>query len=324
MGRTNHQPAPIEGLHTQAGAKTRPRSLTRLLLATALAAPVGIVSFAIATKDQQAGTSDRLDLDHLVSLCDEDLAKYDIAAVNLACAVGLPGSEGIDFQGFSETLDRWADHVRRETERHLYQFQQNPAEFENSDAYFRMLLLVTVMMQDFNVHYDKGRIREPDFKNSEDLFVHGILRGKGGTCVSMPVVYAAVGRRLGYPLKLVSSKGHLFVRWDDPNGERLNIEGTNETGMATHPDEYYHAWPHPLTPDEISGGFFLKSQSPKQELAGFLSSRGHCCEDNGNLRMAVQAYSWATQVCPRDPVLRMFLNDAQGTLSKRTTNTVGE
>jgi hypothetical protein len=40
------------------------------------------------------------------------------------------------------------------------------------------------------------------------------------------VLYVAIGRRLGYPLKLVECKGHLFVRWEDAK-ERFNIEGTS-------------------------------------------------------------------------------------------------
>lgn len=40
------------------------------------------------------------------------------------------------------------------------------------------------------------------------------------------MLYVAIGRRLGYPLKLVECKGHLFVRWEDAK-ERFNIEGTS-------------------------------------------------------------------------------------------------
>ncbi len=43
----------------------------------------------------------------------------------------------------------------------------------------------------------------------------------------MPVLYVAIGRRLGYPLELVTTKGHVFACWEDSN-DRFNIEGTNE------------------------------------------------------------------------------------------------
>ena len=42
--------------------------------------------------------------------------------------------------------------------------------------------------------YNKQRVRDVDFKNSRDLFLHGMVGGaSGGTCVSMPVLYVAVG-----------------------------------------------------------------------------------------------------------------------------------
>ena len=67
----------------------------------------------------------------------------------------------------------------------------------------------------------------------------------------MPVLYVAVGRRLGYPLKLATTKGHLFARWDGLDHsypawrERFNIEGTH--GFSSYPDDYYKTWPFKLT-----------------------------------------------------------------------------
>ena len=115
-----------------------------------------------------------------------ELAKQDIALLNLRCADGLTD---VDIDKCLATLDRWAEAVKRDTDRHLYKFQQNPAEYENSEGYFRMMMLITVLQQDFNVHYNPDRIRSVDFKNPDDLFIHGMLASNnGGTCVSMPVL----------------------------------------------------------------------------------------------------------------------------------------
>ena len=75
------------------------------------------------------------------------------------------------------------------------------------------------------------KVHRPGLQGFARLFIHGIIDGPGGTCASMPVLYVAVGRRLGYPLKLVEARGHLLLRWDDPLGQRLgtpdvfNVEG---------------------------------------------------------------------------------------------------
>ena len=235
-------------------------------------------------------------IEDLIGLSDAELAKYDIAELNLACAAGLPGAERINAGEVRRTLDRWAERVRYETDRHLYKFHRNPDEYENSEAYFRTLVMISVLQQDLGVRYNPERINDPDFRDSEDLFIHGLLRGRGGTCASMPVLYVAVGRRLGYPLKLVQAKAHLFARWDDPQtGERFNIEATG-SGFADPPDDHYKEGKFYVTEMELATGRYLRSLTPRAELAGFLSSRAACLESNGRPVEADQVDRWAREL----------------------------
>jgi hypothetical protein len=121
----------------------------------------------------------------------------------------------------------------------------------------------------------------------------------------MPVMYVAVGRRLGYPLKLVQTRGHLFARRDDPAGrcfgfpETFNVEGAGE-GIASFDDEHYRTWPEPWTEIDETEGWYLKSMTPLEELASFLATRGDCLTNNGRLGEAVQAYAWASAIAPED------------------------
>ena len=75
------------------------------------------------------------------------------------------------------------------------------------------------------------------FRNPDDVFVTGLLRSRRGTCASFPVLIAALGRRVGYPIYLKMSYGHLFCFWDD-GVERFNLD-TNGEGVDTQSDEYY-------------------------------------------------------------------------------------
>lgn len=75
----------------------------------------------------------------------ESLARVDIAKMNLLCAQGLPGSEWLDIESLLLTIDQMAARVRSETERHAYQFRQNPAEFESSQGFFKMIMLAVVL-----------------------------------------------------------------------------------------------------------------------------------------------------------------------------------
>jgi Transglutaminase-like superfamily len=247
----------------------------------------------------------------LIRLSNTELAAQDLAAVNLACAAGLPGAEDLDVEGCLKMLAAWTAQVGRETARCAVQFQREPTAFENSWAYFRVLVLATVLQQDCGVRYDPTLIdREDFFADARNLFIHGILQGRGGTCSSLPPLYVAVGRRLGYPLKLVLSNSHVFARWDDPaTAERFNVECTSR-GLNCHPDGHYLAWPLPTTASEAAACGWLTSLTLLQELATFLANRGHCWLDNRRFHEAVDAYAWASSLAPGLPGHEAWLDAA--------------
>jgi hypothetical protein len=233
----------------------------------------------------------------------EQLRQVDIAEMNLLCAVGLSGAERIDIDKCLARLDQWAAKVKFETDRHLYRvLDPRWAEhYRHSESYLRAEMLLQVLQEDCGVKYNPQRIYDVDFTNSKDLFIHGTIDdSNGGTCASMPVLYVAVGRRLGYPLFLSHTKGHLFARWEDAK-ERFNIEGSGE-GISSHPDEYYHNWPFALSEAEKSWGCFLVSLTSQQELAGFLATRGHCLYDTGQFLSAEIAFYEAKRRDPFHPI----------------------
>lgn len=160
-----------------------------------------------------------------------------LALVNLRAARGLPGSENMDIEECVETLNEWAEHTKKVTDSQMHQFNTNPTKFNNSEAYFKMLVLKTVLFEDFKVKYkpdlslsNPSNVDLADFsyaKDSKDIFLHGLLSGnREGTCASLPVLVTVLGRILGYPLKLVPAKTHVFVRWEDAR-EKFNIEATS-------------------------------------------------------------------------------------------------
>jgi hypothetical protein len=245
----------------------------------------------------------------LLGLTPDELAKTDIAAMNLACAEGLPGFESVDPRAVLATIDEWAFLVKRETDRNFYKFLQNPPDFENSEGYFRMMTLVTVLQLDCGVQYDPDRVLQPNFADSRSVFVHGLTSGtKSGTCISMPVLYVAVGRRLGYPLKLVTTKAHAYAKWESP-AESFNIECTSR-GLLTPPDDHYREWPFKITEEEVAFGNFLKPLSPQQELALFFVTRGHSLADLERLSEAQEAYSTAHRLDPDCKINLGFLAEA--------------
>jgi hypothetical protein len=293
----------------------------------------GGVGSRIAGLNQQADSSVE-SLGALLSLPSSALQRVDIGKVNLLCAQGLPGADGFDVNGCLAKLDEVAARVRSETARHLYRFQAKPDEFENSEGFFRMVMLAVVLYEDFSVRYNPDRISTPGtldpndhfFADSRDLFIHGLLGERSsspspspalnplprhsqaaagqlstfnyphGTCSSLPVLQVAVGRRMGYPLKLVTTKGHLFVRWEGAQ-ERFNIEAAGN-GVNRFADDYYRHWPLEVAPAEEAAEGYLKSLTPPEELAVFLSIRGMCLREAGRLPEAAEAFAAAARLAP--------------------------
>ena len=119
-----------------------------------------------------------------------------------------------------------------------------------------------------------------------------------------------MGRRLGYPLKLVTTKGHLFVRWEDAH-ERFNIEAAGK-GVNRFTDDYYRHWPLEVTPAEEAAEGYLKSLTPPEELAVFLSIRGMCLREAGRLPEAAEAFAAAARLAPACRGYQVMLASLQG------------
>ena len=248
-------------------------------------------------------------LSQLVESADDTLSQLDIAVGNLVCAGDLPGMGAPDFDRRLDWLDEAARLVKLETDRHYYKFLDDPAAFDFSQARFCMVALVTVLQQQCGVRYNpKWQGLTPDQPvpesfglDASDLFIHAIIDQIGGTCGSLPVLYVAVGRRLGYPLRLVKAARHLFVRWDDPDGkrwhhsDRFNIEATGP-GIHFLPDDHYRTWPHPVSDEDVDSGIFLKSLTPREEVAEFVATRGYCLQANRRLNDAIQTFGEAVKL----------------------------
>ena len=141
---------------------------------------------------------------------------------------------------------------------------------------------------------------------SRDVFIHGLIADdrRMGTCSSMPVLYVAIGRRLGYPLKLVPTQNHLFVRWED-NREQFNVDATGQ-GMNMYDDNHYRQWPMPITHEQEQEFGYLKSMTPTDELTAFLGLRGHCLFAMGKIKEGVEAHELALRLSPNSRLQQLI------------------
>lgn len=254
--------------------------------------------------------------DELLRLSADDLRLCDIALVNLLCATGLPGSERLDLAGCLTALERWAVEVHQETERNFRFF--TPKTARDTPGFLRCWTLCKVLRHKRELRH---HLTPPDatptkryvgmgcvepgpkssYRSSEPIFLHGLLGPrKIGSCTSFPVLFAAVGRRLGYPIKLVLTVRHVFIRWDDPN-DAFNMD-SSEFHINRHPDDYYINWPKPWTDAEKRCGAYLRPITATRELGLFLGMRAACLHANHRWSEALANCELAQRLSPLDPL----------------------
>ena len=259
-------------------------------------------------------------LSELLALPPSDIDNADIARMNVLCAQGLRGSDNLEVDFYLNTLEQWARHVDSETRRNFHRFAENPKDYHDSLPYYRMLMLVTVLQQDFAALYNPERAlpqlrgeREPNdvfFADSRDVFLHGLLSGKHqGTCSSLPVLYVAVAQRLGYPVSLASAMGHFYVRYED-GGEHLNIDATT-IGFKTEPDEFYRHWPQPVSDEEARAYGLLRPMTKTETLGAFLTIRATVLTSMKQFDQAATAWKNAMRFLPNTPVLKQTVEHAE-------------
>lgn len=274
------------------------------------------VHFATASKPQAAQITPTpaikpanfkqpVSLSELLALKPENLGAIDIGLLNLLCAEGLPGAENLDIPECMATLDQWAESLRFQIDLNFHHYQENPAYYYHSTNFYNMVMMASILYTQMRIRYNPNLIEasanpKPDdhfFADSRNILIHGLLGpNRMGTCNSMPVLYVALGRRLGYPLKLVQGNGHFFMRWDGPT-ERFNMDGTTK-GIEKHDDEWYRNYPSRLTDEEIKANGLLQSMTPAQELATFLSTRATCLYEAGRLREVIASHAAAIRLEP--------------------------
>ncbi len=125
-----------------------------------------------------------------------------------------------------------------------------------------------------------------------DLFLHKVLERKRGYCLSLSVLYLAMGERLGLPLYGVVVPGHFFVRYDD-GSVRFNIETTNGGGTAK--DEHYIE--NYSVPPAIDGIYML-NLNKLQTLGCFFNNLGNVYSDMHDTESALMAFARAVEVAP--------------------------
>jgi hypothetical protein len=264
----------------------------------------------------------------LLKLPDDQIEQLDIGLIDLLGAEGLPGSEHLDIQQSLNTLDQWAQYVQAQTRNNFHQFEENPDKFKSSLVRYRMALMAAVLTKQLGMHYNPEREKQLEnghtlrteadelsfFADSSDLFLHGLLsENRYGTCASMPFLYVAIGRRLGYPVTLATTRSHFYVRYEEGDGKHLNVEATEHRGFVTpSDDEYRNPWEMHVSQEEIDGEGMLRPMTNKEILGHILATRASCLRSAGRHHEEAEAWTAAARYLPNTPRWKDIVANMRG------------
>jgi regulator of sirC expression with transglutaminase-like and TPR domain len=177
----------------------------------------------------------------------------------------------INVEQYSTRIDLITDQVRS-------------AAAGSTDPERRIRALNSVFFLQEGFRYDRETFSR---SRQEHYFLHGILDSKKGTCYIMPILYAAIAQRVGYPISVVIAPDHMFVRYSDPSFDKQNIEVTS--GGQWFPDQHY-VDRFKVSKSGLKSGAYMRSLSKRELLSHFFYATGNVLGHQKNGLLMGMAY----------------------------------
>jgi len=105
---------------------------------------------------------------------------------------------------------------------------------------------------------------DPLGKSRTSRLLHYFLKTRKGNCVSMPILHAILGQKIGLDMTVSTAPLHMFVQYTNENGQTINIEATS--GGHTSRTAWYQK-NLPMLPLAIKNGMFLKKLTTEETIA---------------------------------------------------------
>jgi regulator of sirC expression with transglutaminase-like and TPR domain len=153
---------------------------------------------------------------------------------------------------------------------------------------------------------------DPTGRMIRNKLLHNYLRTRLGQCVSMPVLFLIIAKRLGLNVALACAPEHVFVRYTDEGKLAHNLETTS----GGHParDQWYRE-KLPITDRSIESGIYLRSLSMREGVAVMASTAVDLLKSQGRFEEVIALCEILLRHHPNDVSAMLWLGSACGHLA---------
>jgi regulator of sirC expression with transglutaminase-like and TPR domain len=155
---------------------------------------------------------------------------------------------------------------------------------------------------------------DPLGKKPASRYLHNYLASRRGNCITMPILFAAIGQRIGLNLTLAEAPQHLLVKYTDDSGAVWNLEPTSGGGFAR--DNHYRN-ELPMTDKAVEAGTYLRALSAEETAAITASHLPGQFLHDGRFEQAVVTTSVLLRRYPRSAYLMTLKGAAYGQILQR-------
>ncbi|MCJ9752865.1 transglutaminase-like domain-containing protein [Neorhizobium sp. BETTINA12A] len=98
-------------------------------------------------------------------------------------------------------------------------------------------------------------LADPLGEDPANRLLQRYLYTRRGNCITMPILFLALGQRLGLNMTLAQAPLHVFVKYTDDSGSTWNLEATSGGGFTR---DLWYRQKLPMSDDAIAKGIYLR------------------------------------------------------------------
>ncbi len=255
--------------------------------------------FAVSAFSQTTGWTAKLTRAEVQDLFQERL---DLLEVKLA--VDHIVDPTTDLASSRATIDQMAADVLRMA-------GENAGSAQKLEALKRYLYESGEWNQHRPFTYDLG---DPLGENPANRLLQRYLDTRQGNCITMPILFLALGQRLGLKMTLAQAPLHVFIKYTDDAGSTWNLEATSGGGFTR---DLWYRQKLPMSDEAVANGTYLRALDHEEAvalIASFLVEH-HLAE--GQFEAAISTADVILQHSPDFAYLLVKKGSAYGSLLRR-------